>query len=167
MSRKHGNPVYHNIIMGLTWFGAVLGCYVNKNTYVICGCAATRGRQGFIILPSLIKNTYANLQFGSFPKFHQATNHYLSQCRSKSLLPYVVTRTQWVDNTCISFFTVSVSKGWCCSALKVNIVLNSSETETNIPAWFSQYHQYRLLLATCTCTISVLRNDVSWRNSHP
>ena len=29
---------------------------------------------------------------------HQATNHYLSQCWPRSMLPYGVTRPQWVDN---------------------------------------------------------------------
>ena len=29
--------------------------------------------------------------------WHQATSHYLSQCRPRSMLPYGVTRPQWVE----------------------------------------------------------------------
>ena len=37
----------------------------------------------------------------------QTTSHYLSQCWPRSLLPYGVTRPQWIDIFCVEMFSIS------------------------------------------------------------
>ena len=40
---------------------------------------------------------------------HQATSHYLSQCSPRSMLPYGVTRPQWVNSLWLSSFQLFTS----------------------------------------------------------
>ena len=42
----------------------------------------------------------------------QATSHYLNQCWQSSVMPYVVTKPQWV-NSCIVGICVTITQGCC------------------------------------------------------
>ena len=65
----------------------------------------------------------------------QATNHYLSQCWPRSLLPYDVTRPQWVNT--MNSQRIWSNKLWYNSTVMWNIshkCVNSQKTPHNSPS---------------------------------
>ena len=90
----------------------------------------------------------------------QATSHYLSQCWPKSLLPYEVTRPQWVKQSCGSN-TISASmmhkmahkKAWNRSALDSILVTGASNRDTMVCLLGAQYLYVRY---SCLPEVSLL-----------